>query len=156
MCDKLQTQLSSVPPVKTLVYRWNAGLSRFLAKMSASLTAPNTHLITSTLASFSFLRNSDQTSLCLVLPPMLQLLARYTAPWLSISMNMGSLTLSPSDSSKFFIYSMSWTQVTPAYVSALVVDNDTVLSVLLLNIAGAPSRYTTCPKTLHLLLGFLA
>ncbi len=156
MCDKLQNPLSSVPPVKTLVYPWHAGPSWFLLKMSASLTAPAIHLITSTPASFSSLRNSDQTSMCLVLPPTLQLLARYTAPWLSISRTIGSLTLSPSDSTTFFIYSMSWTQVTPAYVFVLVVDNDTVLSVLLLNIAGAPSRYTMCPKTLHLLLGSLA
>jgi hypothetical protein len=156
ICDKLQTQLSSVPPVKTLVYHWNVGPSRFLVKMSASLTAPNIHLITSAPASFSSLRNTDRTSICLVLPPMLQLLARYTAPWLSISRTMGSLTMSLSDYITFFIYSMSWTQVTPAYVSALVVDNETVLSVLLLNIAGAPSRYTTCPETLRLSLGFLA
>jgi hypothetical protein len=107
MCDELQTQLSSVPPVKTLVCCWNVGPSRFLVKMSASLTAPAIHLITSTPASFSSLRNTDQTSMCLVLRPRLQLLARYTAPWLSISRTMGSLTWSPSDSSTFFIYSMS-------------------------------------------------
>ncbi len=155
MWDELQTQLSSVHPVKTLVYHWNVGPSRFLVKMSASLTAPAIHLITSTPASFSSLRNTDHTSMCLVLLPTLQLLARYTAPWLFISRNMGSLTRSPSNSSTFFIYSMSWTQVIPAYVSALVVDNDTVLSVLLLNIAGAPSRYTICPETLRLSLASL-
>ncbi len=93
MCDKLPTQLYSVPPVKTLVYCWNVGPSRFLVKMSASLTAPAIHLITSTPASFSSLRNTDWTSMCLVLPPMLQLLARYTTPWLSISRTIGSLTL---------------------------------------------------------------
>ncbi len=107
MCNKLQTPLFSVPPVKTLVYRWNAGPTRFLVKMSASLTAPAIHLITSTPASFSSLRNADQTSMCLILPPTLQLLARYTAPWLSISRTMGSLILSPSDTSTFFIHSMS-------------------------------------------------
>ncbi len=107
MCNALLTQLSSVPPVKTLVYRWNVGPSRFLVKMSASLRVPAIYLITSTLASLNSLRNTDWTSMCLVLPPMLQLLARYTAHWLSISMTMGSLTLSPSDSSTFFIESMS-------------------------------------------------
>ncbi len=170
MCDKLQTPLSSVPPVRTLVYCWNAGPSRFLVKMSISLTAATIHLITSTLASYSSLRNTDWTSMCLVLLPTLQLLARYTAPWLSISRTMRSLTLSPSDSSTFFIHSMSWScQQRPSWVrsaavagreganvSASVVDNDTVLSVPLLNIAGAPSRYITCPKTLHLPLGYLA
>jgi hypothetical protein len=140
MCDKLPTQLFSVPPVKTLVYRWKVGPSRFLVKMSASLTAPAIHLITSVPASFSSLRNTDQTSICLVLPPTLLLLARYIAPWLSISRTMGSLTSSPSDSSMFFIYSMSRTQVTSAHVSALVVDNDTILSVPLLNIAGTPFK----------------
>ncbi len=80
MCDKLPTQLCSVPPVKTLVYGCNVGPSRFLVKMSASLTAPAINLITSTPASFSSLRNTDWTSMCLVLPPMLQLLARYTTP----------------------------------------------------------------------------
>ena len=103
MCDKLQTPLSSVPPVKTLVYCWNVGSSRFLVKMSASLTAPDIHLITSTPSSFSSLRNTDQTSMCHVLPPMLQLLARYTAPWLSISRTIGCLTLSLSDSSTFVV-----------------------------------------------------
>jgi hypothetical protein len=107
MCDKLPTQLFSVPLVKTLVYRWNASPSRLLVKMSASLTAPAFHLITSTQASFSFLRNTDWTSMCLVLPPMLQLLARYTAPWLKILRTIGSLTLSPSNSSTVFIKSMS-------------------------------------------------
>jgi hypothetical protein len=107
ICDKLYTQLSSVSPVKTLVYCWNVGPSRFLVKMSTSFTAPAIHLITSTPASFSSLRNTDQTSMCLVLPPMLQFLARYTAPWLSISRTMGSLTRSLSYSSTFFIYSMS-------------------------------------------------
>ncbi len=71
MCDKLPNQLFSVPPVKTLVYLWNVGSSRFLVKMSATLTAPAIHLITSTPASFSSLRNTDQTSMCLVLPPTL-------------------------------------------------------------------------------------
>ncbi len=103
LCDVLLTQSSSVPPVKTLVYCWNVGPSRFLVKMSASLTAPNIHLITSTRASFNSLRNTDRTSMCLVLLPTLQLLARYTAPRLSIYRTMGSLTLSPSDSSMFFI-----------------------------------------------------
>jgi hypothetical protein len=103
MCDKLPTQSYSVPPAKTLVYCWNVCPSRFLVKMSASLTAPAIHLITSTLASFSSLRNTDWTSMCFVLPPMLQLLAMYTAPWLSISQTIGSLTLSPSNSSTFFI-----------------------------------------------------
>ncbi len=65
MCDKLQTQLSSVPPVKTLVYCWNVGSSRFLVKMSASLTAPDIHLITSTSTSFSSLRNTNWTSMVL-------------------------------------------------------------------------------------------
>jgi hypothetical protein len=103
MWDILLTQSSSVPPVKTLVYCWNVGPSRFLVKISASLTAPDIHLITSTLASFNSLRKTDQTSMCFVLPLTLQLLARYTAPWLSISRTIGSLTLSPSDSSMFFI-----------------------------------------------------
>ena len=75
MCDKLPTQSFSVSPVKTLVYCWNVGPSRFLVKMSASLTAPNIHLITSTPASFNSLRSTDWTSMCLVLPPTLQLLA---------------------------------------------------------------------------------
>jgi hypothetical protein len=111
MCNALPTQLSSVPPVKTLVYRWNVGPSRFLVNMSASLRVPAIYLITSILASLNFklnsLRSTDWISMCLVLPPMLQLLARYTAHWLSISMTMGSLTLSLSDSSTFFIESMS-------------------------------------------------
>ncbi len=72
MCDKLPTQLYSVPPVKTLVYHWNVGPSRFLVKISASLTAPAIHLITSTPAFFGSLRNTDWTSMCLVLSPMLQ------------------------------------------------------------------------------------
>ncbi len=72
ICNKLQTPLSSVPTVKTLVYGWNAGPSRFLVKMSASLAAHAIHLITSTLASFSSLRNINWTPMCLVLPPMLQ------------------------------------------------------------------------------------
>jgi hypothetical protein len=107
MCDKLPTQSFSVPPVKTLVYCWIVGPSRFLVKMSASLTAPAIHLITCTPASFSSLKNTDGTSMCLVLPQTLQLLARYTTPWLSIFRTMWSLTLSPSDFSTFFIYSMS-------------------------------------------------
>jgi hypothetical protein len=107
ICEVLLTQLSSFPPPKTLVYCWKVGPSGFLVKMSASLTAPNIHLITSTPASFNSLINTDQTSMCLVLPPTLQILVRYTAPWLSMSRTMGSLTLSPSDSSTFFIWSMS-------------------------------------------------
>jgi hypothetical protein len=55
MCDKLLTQLFSVPPVKTLVYCWKVGPSRFLVKKSASLTAPTIHVITSTPACFSLL-----------------------------------------------------------------------------------------------------
>jgi hypothetical protein len=107
MCDKLPTQLYSVPPVKTLVCCWNVGTSSFLVKISASLMAPSIHLITSTPASFSSLRNTDWTSMSHVLPPTLQLLARYTAPCLSIFRTIGSLTLSPSNSSLFFIQSMS-------------------------------------------------
>ncbi len=103
MCDELPTRLFSVPPVKTLVYPWNVDPSRFLVKMSASMAAPAIYLITSTPAFFSSCRNTDCTSIYLVLPPMLQLLARYTAPCLSISWTIGSLTLSPSDSSTFFI-----------------------------------------------------
>jgi hypothetical protein len=103
MCEELPSQSYPVPPMKTLVYCWNVGPSRFLVKLSASLTAPAIHLITSTLASFSSFRNTDQTSMCLVLPPILQLLARYSNPWMSISRTIGSLTLSPSNSSTFFI-----------------------------------------------------
>jgi hypothetical protein len=44
----------------------------------------------------------------------------------------------------------------PAYVSTLVVDINTVLSVLLFNIISAPSRYNTSPETLRLSLGSLA
>jgi hypothetical protein len=103
MCDKLLNQLLSVLPVKSLVYLWIVDPSSFLVKMSALLVVPSIHLITSTTSSFSSLRNTDQTSMCHVLPPMLQLLARYTAPWLSISRIIGCLTLSLSDSSTFVV-----------------------------------------------------
>ncbi len=99
--------------MKKLVYLWNVGPSRFLVKMSASLVVPDIHWITSTPASFSSSRNTDWTSMCLVLLPTLQLMAKYTTPWLSISRTIGSLTLSPSYSRTFFIWSMSCMQVTP-------------------------------------------
>ncbi len=157
MCDVLLTQLHSVPPVKTLVHCWtvNCRPIQILGKdvcLIDSTQYPLDHQYTGFLQ-LSFKHWSDINVLC---PTSNALLARYTAPWLSISRTMGSLTLSLSDSSMFFIQSMSWTHVTSAYVSALVVDNDTVLSVLLLNIAGAPSRYTTCSETLCLSLGLLA
>jgi hypothetical protein len=131
ICDVLLTQSLPATPVKILVYLWNVGPSRFLVKMSASLVVPAIHLIPSIPASFCSHRNTDWTSLCLIVPPMPQLLAKYTAPWLSISRTIGSLTLSSSDSRIFLIQSMSCTQATPTYISASVVDNDTDLSVLL-------------------------
>ena len=88
------------------------------------------------------------TSTCLLQPPIFPLFAKSTTPLLSISMIIGSFTLSPIVFRTFWTYIMSWAYKfnTPAVCSASQTDSVTDFYIELLNITGAPSNSTLYPE----------
>ena len=87
-------------------------------------------------------------SMCLVHPPILQLLAQSMSPLLSISNNTGNFTLSSNDCITWIIYKMSGGQVTHAFNSASVTYRHTNFCVLLLNMTGFSCKMTPVSKIL--------
>ena len=159
----LTPSLAQVPP-ETLEYLSlpqnvvcfsKAGPGSDFVNKSASFSSVLIHSIFIVPSSFSSQRKRCWTSTRQVHPPMLQLLAKSTAPLLSICNIIGFSTVKPTDSSTFITYSISCARHCCCTL-CLFVDKLTVLCMALLNVIGESFRNTQHPVTLRLVSGHFA
>ena len=92
----------------------NSFFGRFLVKVSASFSCLEIHLVKMMFHSFNSREKWSRTSMCRVQPPMLQLLAKSTAPLLSTCEIIGFSTFNPNDSILRITYNMSCAQLVAA------------------------------------------
>src|SRR5687767_4530209 len=115
------------------------------------MSTPGFQMTCTIPAYFSSLKKNCFTSMCLVLPPTVQLLQRSFAPVLSTYITIGNLTFSSTELNNFMIYIMSWTHKIAAKSSASITDNATIGIIQLLKLIGDPFKKVDHPFTLLLL-----
>src|SRR5688572_18798364 len=118
--------------------------------MSLVISAPGFQMTCTIPASFSSLKKNCFTSICLVLPPTVQLLQRSFAPLLSTYNTIGNLTFSSIEFNNLMTYIMSWTHKIAAKSSASI----TIGIIQLLKLIGDPFKKVDHPFTLLLLSSF--
>src|SRR5687767_13687000 len=99
---------------------------KFLVNISLVMSTPLFQTTCTIPASFNSLKKNCFTSMCLVLPPTVQLLHKSLAPLLSTCNIIGNFTFSCIEFKSLMMNIMSCTQSIAANNSASVTDNTTI------------------------------